>query len=246
MSNLPPGPLPDAPTVGDREALAHLRRALLDGDHWYLALLEAVALWVSAEEVYRGQRYRYLVANEAFDWLRLAERLCDDVMDLLPQDEAERLLCSGQPPLDLEQEEFRARIGGAKYRAHLNFFYGVTVEQALVLAVEEELRKEAFCGSLPGARRGVEDPYERIYGMPQEHLLARFRAEQGELADPAQGMSLDEWHAFTYWLFKYRLTWCDKARVASDTKKGLAKLQQLRRHHRPPQPAPEDPILVYA
>jgi len=26
---------------------------------------------------------------------------------------------------------------------------------------------------------------------------------------------------FTYWLFKYRLKHCDKARVASDTKKAL-------------------------
>ncbi|GAJ03845.1 unnamed protein product, partial [marine sediment metagenome] len=31
---------------------------------------------------------------------------------------------------------------------------------------------------------------------------------------------------FTYWLFKYRLNHCDKARVASDTKKGLEQLNR--------------------
>lgn len=244
MTDLANGACLDALTASDREALAQLRRDLESGCPWYLALLDAIALWSSAEETYQGQRYRYLVANEAFDWLRLAERLCDQAGDLLPQAEVERLLFHGLPPVDLDDDEFRRRIGPAKYRVHLNFFYGVTVEQALVLAVEEELRKEAVCGTLSAYGRERGDPYERIYGLPQSHLLARFRADEGWTGEDPGELSLDDLNAFMYWLFKYRLKRCDGARVASDTKKGLSRLQHLRRHLRPPQPAPEEPLLV--
>ena len=33
---------------------------------------------------------------------------------------------------------------------------------------------------------------------------------------------------FNYWLFKYRVKNCDKARIASDTRKGLDQLERMR------------------
>ena len=63
----------------DAEAIRYLKQAIADGKHWYIALLEAMGLWGSAEEVCNGRVYRYLIAGEAFDWLLLAERLCGAV-----------------------------------------------------------------------------------------------------------------------------------------------------------------------
>ena len=226
----------------DCQVVADFLHALQGGESWYLALLDAIGRWVSAEEIFQGQHYRYLVANEAFDWLRLAERLCNEAEDLLPASEVEQLLFYGQPPVAVDEDEFRRRLGTAKYRAHLNFFYGITVEQSLILAAEEELHKAALCGSLSSSGRA--DPYERVYGLPQIDLLVRFRAEEGLSGRPAQATDLDELNAFLYWLFKYRLKWLDGARVASDTKKGLAKLQQLRRYARAPKPVVEEQPLV--
>ena len=40
-------------------------------------------------------------------------------------------------------------------------------------------------------------------------------------------IALGEWKAFTYWLFKQRLRRQDKARVASDTRKGLAQFTRM-------------------
>src|SRR5688572_19937514 len=109
--------------TGDVDALEQLRRAVLGGEHWFRAILDAVALWTSADEMYRGARYRYLIAEEAFDWLRLAERLADEITDFVPAAELQSLLFHGVFPIPLDDEEFRRRIGPAKYRAHLNFFY---------------------------------------------------------------------------------------------------------------------------
>ena len=54
------------------EAIKHLEQAIAGGKHWYLALLEAIGLWNTAEETYSGRTYHYLIGGEAFDWLLLA------------------------------------------------------------------------------------------------------------------------------------------------------------------------------
>ena len=112
-------------------AIRHLEQAIASGQHWYLALLEAISLWETTEEVYCGRLCRYLINGEALDWLVLAERLCEAADALLPHDEKTTLLFQGKPPLKLATEEFKRLIGSKKYQQYLNFFYGITVEEAL-------------------------------------------------------------------------------------------------------------------
>jgi len=141
-------PASQVTSCGDAKAIRHLKQAIAKGKHWYIALLEAIGLCDMPKETCNGYTYYYLVADEAFDWLLLAERLCQAVDGLLPNDEKARLLFYAKPPLNLPTERFKELIGNVKYRQY-------------------ELKE------------------------------------------------------FTYWLFKYRLKHCDKARVASDTKKAL-------------------------
>jgi len=198
-----------ATSASDAEAIRHLEQAILGGKHWYLALLEAMALWTSAEEDHNGRTYRYLIDGEAFDWLLLAERLCEAVDGWLPGDEKKALLFQGKPPLSLSAREVRGLIGDSKYRHYLNYFYGFTVEGTLLLAVQEEVYKE---------RQAC-----RIYGADKSVLLKQFRKEKGYRR--RRSITLAELKEFTYWLFKYRLKNCEKARVASDTRKALQYLK---------------------
>jgi hypothetical protein len=55
-------------------------------------------------------------------------------------------------------------------------------------------------------------------------LLTKFKIEKGY--PKRNSMELGELKEFTYWLFKYRLNNCDKARIASDTKKALQELER--------------------
>jgi hypothetical protein len=210
--------------AADAEAIQHLRQAILSGKHWYIALLEAVGLWGSAEESYNGQSYRYLLNGEAFDWLSLAERLCFEIDGLFPEEEKVNLLFFAAPPIELSQEEFSKLIGEAKYRAYLNYLYGVVIEEALILAVEEEIYKEkrrfVNCSDEPVQQ----EAYQRVYGTNMTTLLHGFRHEKGY--PHHKSLSLAEQKEFTYWLFKYRLEHCDKARIASDTKKAVEYWQQ--------------------
>jgi hypothetical protein len=209
-------------TRGSSEAIRHLEQSVLSGNNWYLALLEAMRLWTDSEETCNGRHYRYLIDGEAFDWLLLAERLCGAVDDLLPEEEKIALLFYGKPPLKLTKEKFKGLIGAAKYRQYLNYFYGVTVEGALLLAVEAEVRKEWRTSGYNHEHNLLNEVYQRIYGATKATLLKRFRREKGY--PQLKSIGLTELKEFTYWLFKYRLNNCDKARVASDTKKALAQL----------------------
>jgi hypothetical protein len=195
-------------------AIKHLEQAIASGQHWYIALLEAIGLWTDGEETINGRHYQYLIDGQAFDWLLLAERLC----------EAEKiaLLFHGQPPLKLSQEKFKALIGSTKYRQYLNYFYGITVEEALFLAVQEEVRKEKRTLGYNKEHNLTDEVYQRIYGAARPVLLKSFRREKGY--PRLRSTSLTELKEFSYWLFNYRLKNCDKARIASDTKKALERL----------------------
>jgi hypothetical protein len=209
----------DTSSAGDAEAVIFFKQALAEGRHWYLALLGSIGLWSSASEVYDGRAYQYLIDGEAFDWLLLAERLCETVSSLLPVDETNTLLFHGVPPLRLNAEEVKKLIGEKKYVQYLNFFYGVTVEEALLLAVQEEIDKERRSVGLHRRTEPADEPYLRVYDAAKETLLEQFRREKGYAR--LKSTSLSELKEFTYWCFKYRLRRCEKARIASDTKKAL-------------------------
>ncbi len=122
--------------ASDAEAMRYFREEIAAGRHWYLALLGAIGTWSSAEEVRDGRVFSYLLDGEAFDWLLLAERLCGTVDGILPEDEKNALLFRGQPPFELDPEQVKELVGGGKYNQYLNYFYGITVEKAIILSVK--------------------------------------------------------------------------------------------------------------
>ena len=217
--------LPSQLTLGSSaEAIEQLKTAISQGKHWYLALLEAIGRWDKAEELHHGRRYCYLIAGEAFDFLLLAERLCEAVDGLLPGEDKTALLFQGRPPLRLTEGKFKELIGSGKYQQYLNYFYGVTVEEAVFLAVRDEVRKERRSAGFNNEPDVVNEVYRRIYGATRGVLLKRFRKERGY--PHRKSICLAELREFTYWLFKRRLRQGEKAKIASDTKKALNWLSQ--------------------
>jgi hypothetical protein len=205
-------------------AVQHLRSEIAAGKGWFLALLEAIGLWEIPAEVYHGRTYCYLIADEAFDWLLLAQRLCEAIEGLIPQIEKENLIIRGKSPSEISPDEFKNYIGALKYRQYLNYFYGITVEEALNQAVRDEVRKERHIFGYHDEENSDYDDevFHRLYGAGGMELLRTFRSDKGH---PQQrSISLTELKEFTYWLFKYRINRSDRAKVASDTKKGLKRL----------------------
>ena len=88
---------PSSNAEGDIKAITRLKESVAAGKHWYVSLLEAIKLWKSTEEDYKGHHYKYLIDGEAFDWLLLAERLCDEISDVIPEKQKIDLLFFDRP-----------------------------------------------------------------------------------------------------------------------------------------------------
>ncbi|MCL2149327.1 MAG: hypothetical protein FWH51_00065 [Dehalococcoidia bacterium] len=205
-----------------QKIIVRFQAALASHENWYLALLGAIREWSVAEEETDGACYRYLIAGEALDLAQISERLLKASHNLIPEQEKYDLLFRGHPPIALTPEELRELLGEEKYKQHLNFFYGITVEEALQEVTAEEVRKE---------ERGVRvrtdawitgEVFLRIYGKTQPELTGYFRAEKDSVTN---SVSLVEMKEFSYWLFKFRLAHSDPEKSASDTKKALGWLK---------------------
>jgi hypothetical protein len=212
---------------GDVQAIKHLKRSIADNRPWYLALLEAINLWTSTKEYYKERHYQYLIDNEAFDWLLLAERLFEEVKEALPEQEIVDLLFFDRPPLKLTREKFKELIGSAKYQAYLNYLYGILMEEMLILTVMEEIRKRKRSLGLSKDGDTQDEAFLQIYGGSQIEMLNRYRKEKNQPI--LKKIGLIEIRGFTYWLFKQRIKRSDKSCVASDTKKALLQLHRYTR-----------------
>ncbi|MQF69526.1 hypothetical protein FIM12_04240 [SAR202 cluster bacterium AD-804-J14_MRT_500m] len=219
-------PVAEVPATVESEATTHFKQGLASGRPWQQVLLEAIGMWTIPHEYWRGREYRYVIQSEAFDWLLLAERLCAEVDGRLPKLEVEQLLFNGRLTHDLAAKEMRDYLGYNKYRGVLNFWYGVVVEDALHLAVEDEIRKELR----GGGRNSIEDlgdeVFKRLYAEEISTMEQDFRKYM--TYPPSDEATLTYQKEFLYWLFKYRLKYWDPARVASDARKALKKLESIR------------------
>ena len=200
---------------------------------WRTAILEAIGRWPVASEVVDGERYEYLLAGEAFDWKLLAQRIRTHIPNSIPEDEWGLWINSPLPFGGLEEAEFTRILGVEKHRAHLSYFYGVTVEQALLTAVGEEIAKGRVAGGRAPNQETRDGAYQRLYGSSQmvlwyDFVTSKESKNQDGPDNPGDEASLNVMDDFTYWLFKKRMARADPARVASDTRKGLAQLERMR------------------
>lgn len=170
--------------------------------------------------MHQGRRLNYLVAGEALDLVLLIDRIATTRRDAVPRAERDELRFHGRPPIYVPDHEFADALGEDRFKAYLNHFYGVDVEEAVVHAVELE------AGKAHPLDRGAVDVYSLVYGTTLDELLVAYRAARG-LKDDGR-VRWDDWKDFTYWRFRLRLRTQVPARIASDTRKGIALLQRLR------------------
>ncbi|MDE2767720.1 MAG: hypothetical protein OXO54_10005 [Chloroflexota bacterium] len=154
------------------------------------------------------------------DLVLLIDRIASTRRDAVPRAERNELRFHGRPPVHVSGDAFAGALGTARFNAHLNYFYGVDVEEAVVHAVELQV------GKGHPLDRGAVDVYQVVYGTTLDELLAAYRAGRG-LKDDGRVRWAD-WKDFTYWCFRLRLRTQVPARIASDTRKGIALLQRLR------------------
>ena len=223
-----------------KEAKAVISRMKSDIDstdeEWKLTVLETIAEWPFAQEEFEGEQLDYLIGGEAFDWRLLAQRLLGECGSQIEHEVVWDWLSEPVLFAGFEEPEFMRAVGVDKFRAHLSYFYGVTVEQSLLAAVEEEITHRRVAAGRPLSDRSLELAYETLYGNTRDQLWEVFKVESGTSSAREGWRHRDEHSlaaedAFTYWLFKLRMERSDPAKIASDTRKGLAKLERMRQNN---------------
>ena len=212
------------PENDGRTIVDALRAEIRDSGDWYRALLRAVRKWPLNDEQREDEQYVYLLDGEALDLLRLCERLCLEIEDLVPQEQMLALLANDKPPHPVSRDELRTLIGLDRYRAYLSYIYGVMVEEMVQHAVLEDLRKRRRTSGLTHFDAALDEAFVYLYGGTRAELFESFRKERG--LPRRRSVTLTQMKLFTYWLFKLRFKSTDRSRVASDTKRALTLLHR--------------------
>tara|TARA_B100000686_G_C16565335_1_gene849990 strand:+ start:162 stop:881 length:720 start_codon:yes stop_codon:yes gene_type:complete len=208
------------------DALQKMHNSILEGSLWAVALLEAIGNWSLPSEQFENLNIHYFLAGEAFDWLLLAERLVREIPEnYISEADKDALLFQGRLPSYITSTDFKMALGTEKYRAHLNFFYGVVLEEMLWYATNSEIEKARTVKGLQHSI-GIDDEVSyRLYRSSMKALAGSFQKENGR--GRSMKFSFSQYQEFVYWLFKKRISISDNARSASDTKKSLNALQEL-------------------
>ena len=196
------------------------RAELALGSHWYLAALRAAGEWTLPSEVVQGRKLTYLIDGQALDLLLVIERVVASGGGAAAGELA-RLLFDSEPPIQVVESQFYDALGDINSKTYLNYFYGITVEEALLSAVELEAAKTG-----PLDASASQELYDRVYGRPLPELLADHAMARG--ASAPKRLAWPEYKFFTYWLFRYRVRTHVPPRIASDTRKALDYLRSVR------------------
>ena len=182
-------------------------------------MMELIRTWEVPTEVVGKRKFTYLIGGEAFDYLSLLERLTFDPKGLFEKTDVEELLFYGHLPPHNTKDVIRKYLGWKKYRAYLNYWYGVVIEQCLQYVVEIEVSKEFRAKGIVEPDDLADLAFLRLYAEEAEILWGEFCRFTKRTRK--KSMSVTELEAYTYWLFKRRFEESDQSRFASDTLKGL-------------------------
>lgn len=211
----------------EQKVLHQLKQDLRDGKNPTRALLTASAGWSLSEEVIEDVHYRYILAEEAFDLVSLMNRLAGDCQGIISREDLSDALFIDEYELVRTDENLRRELGSLKYSQYLNYFYGVLLEEVLIFATEDEVRKMYTSNGFRSVAKETDLALVRLYGTNERALLDRYCKEEGvELINTE--MTVTQKREFTYWLFKFRMRSAEPAKAASDVSKALNYMQMAR------------------
>ncbi|MBL01169.1 MAG: hypothetical protein CL774_01570 [Chloroflexi bacterium] len=198
-----------------------------DKKKWKQLLFDVIRKWKLSNEKFSTNQINYLIGGEAFNWKTLAIRLASQSKNLSNNEEFWKWVNESDHNGDIPEKDLKDFLGYEKFRAHLSYFYGVIVEQALIASVEDSQIKKTISSGILSNKEEIKSVYNIIYGDSREHLWQIFRMEY-QIDILSTSFSVSDQESFVYWLFKLRLQNSDPARIASDTKQGLIKLEEIK------------------
>ena len=189
--------------------IQELKSKIENGTNWEKAVVDCISDWDISEEFYRGYKYKYWINNEAFDWMTLTERLGSAIKSYLSKKKYHELIFTGLLPNKSSYEYMKKIISKNKLSQMRNFYYGIIIEDLIYIQKSQQYLKNSLYSI------NEYDGYEEIYGKNINLLFQQFA--KNIKFTRQNTINLYTYKEFIYWLFKFRIKYSEKTKVASDT-----------------------------
>ena len=167
--------------------------------------------------------YQYWINDEAFNWYLLASRIIFSVKDEQNIKKLDHFLSIEHFLPGSDQRIIINLFPPDKYRAHLNFIYGVILEEVIICFNEMEKNKDVL--NQFNVTDSINLVYLNLYGMDYTEFIRLYEFETKTKLD--QFDTLHSYYNFLYWSWKYRLMKSTPEKIAYDSQSGINFLMNL-------------------
>ena len=167
------------------------------------------------------------ISKEAFNWKLSLKLYYSEFRNLYQIDD---FLFTPHDFNEKERVKIKNLMGAKLYSAHLNYFYGIVVENAIREILRLEIEKKRGYHNYENYSEINDNVFELIYKKKNKDLWAEFcsyeRLRAKSYYVPNKIYSL-EYDSFTYWLSKKRIKLCTPELNASLISRGLSYLEGI-------------------
>ena len=117
------------------------------------------------------------------------------------------------------------------YDSIISFYYGVIVERSLIIDTQEKYYKKNIGAGIPPNENFCENVFTDLYNLTYSNLREDYNKNFSINQDNKLSNFLYDENKFTYWLFKIRILNSQPEKLASDTKRGLDRLMNVKYNH---------------
>ena len=185
--------------------------------------MKIIGQWPLKSENFDNIEYQYWVNDEAFNWHLLASRLIFSITETTNKQILNELLHSTYLLPGSDQGKIINLFPPDKYRAHLNFIYGVVLEEVIICFNEMEKHKDVI--NQFHASDVINAVYLDLYGYNFSEFIRIYEFEKKIKLDKFD--SLYSHYDFLYWSWKYRLKKSTPEKIAYDSQSGINFLMNL-------------------
>ena len=179
--------------------------------------LKIIGHWPLKSEIIDGIEYQYWINDEAFNWYLLASRIIFSVKDEQNIKKLDHFLSTVHFLPGSDQRIMINLFPPDKYRAHLNFIYGVILEEVIICFNEMEKNKDVL--NQFNVTDSINLVYLNLYGMDYTEFIRLYEFETKTKLD--QFDTLHSYYNFLYWSWKYRLKKSTPEKIAYDSQSGI-------------------------
>ena len=129
---------------------------------WQISLLNEISNWDMNNK--KQKDLEYLIFEEALDWKLLAEIISYNKNGFI-DDKLDRWLNFSDPLGGFTEREIKSITNPKIYRSILSFYYGVIVERALIIDIQEKCYKNKISSGIYPDENDCDFFFVDLYGL---------------------------------------------------------------------------------